>query len=208
MLLTDSEYSYYKGSKCYCSPTAAARMRRSIARKPLSSTHLLGSGNYHYVSLFWLERIEEPFSLLLFDNHEDKSESAFGGGTLSCGSWVKDALKHPFLRDFRWIRTFPESRNAAEVYEGISSPVYLSIDLDVLSREYARTNWDQGTMSLGELSELLLSIPGRIIGADICGAESDSEKMLSPTTPEENRRCIYSIAEILQNKLQDGPTQD
>lgn len=50
-------------------------------------------------------------------------------------------------------------------------PVYLSIDKDVLSEEYARTNWDQGEMEFSVLMEVLQWIKGRnrIIGVDICG---------------------------------------
>ena len=57
-----------------------------------------------------------------------------------------------------------------------SLPLYLSIDKDLLRPEDARTNWDQGTVSLGALLlalKHLLPLPeensSRLIGADICG---------------------------------------
>jgi len=50
-------------------------------------------------------------------------------------------------------------------------PVYISIDLDVLGEEDARTNWDQGSMTLAELSAEIRSVlmARRVVGADICG---------------------------------------
>lgn len=42
------------------------------------------------MSLLFLERINEPFNLVVFDNHTDYQESAFGGLT-SCGGWIGEA---------------------------------------------------------------------------------------------------------------------
>jgi arginase family enzyme len=49
--------------------------------------------------------------------------------------------------------------------------VYITIDKDVLSREDAETNWDQGKMRLGYLLSLLQAIGTnhRIVGADVNG---------------------------------------
>jgi hypothetical protein len=72
----------------------------------------------------------------------------------------------------------------------MSLPLYISVDKDVLSGEYARTNWNQGEMTLDTLEEILkffismqtsmqISMQnsmqkyeksgGGIIGIDICG---------------------------------------
>lgn len=50
-------------------------------------------------------------------------------------------------------------------------PVFLSVDLDVLSEEEVVTNWDQGEMSLQTLLHLLRTVCRRrpVIGMDICG---------------------------------------
>lgn len=55
--------------------------------------------------------------------------------------------------------------------ELLSEPVYISIDKDVLSPEYAVTNWDQGSMSLKELEKLLyiILLHHPVLGMDICG---------------------------------------
>ena len=167
MIAVNSDFSDLDGTCCYCSAESAGRIRTSIAALPLRALHLLGTGDYHYVSLFYLERVSEPFLLLLFDNHPDDQPCAFGGDLLSCGSWVADAVKLPELRTVSHIRNSGDLKSLAE--GGL--PVYLSIDLDVLSEDYVRTNWDQGTMRLDELLALLGRVAScrRIIGADLCG---------------------------------------
>jgi arginase family enzyme len=53
----------------------------------------------------------------------------------------------------------------------MKEPIYISIDKDVLNTAYAETNWDQGTLTLQELQQSLLSIMthNHVIGIDICG---------------------------------------
>ena len=40
--------------------------------------HFLDSGNYHYVSKIWMEKIEEEFELLVLDHHTDMQPPMFG----------------------------------------------------------------------------------------------------------------------------------
>lgn len=56
-------------------------------------------------------------------------------------------------------------------------PIYISLDLDVLVKDYARTNWDQGKMGLDELKCMIheLTKGRKLIGADICGGLSASK---------------------------------
>ena len=65
-------------------------------------------------------------------------------------------------------------RGRARVQTGL--PVYLSVDKDVLSQEYARTNWDQGEMTLPLLKKILADICAKnpVLGADICGGLPDA----------------------------------
>jgi hypothetical protein len=49
------------------------------------------------------------------------------------------------------------------------TPIYLTIDKDVLSSAVARTNWDQGCMSEEEMMETITHFRGRLIGSDITG---------------------------------------
>lgn len=167
--LTDLE-----GTECYCDPHAADRVRRRIAAVAGTSPqawqvpgiHWLDGGDYHYASLFWLERIDRPFTLVLIDNHPDDQRGAFGGDLLSCGGWVAEArVTLPMLKETAWIREAGQEAVLPDL------PVYLSIDKDVLSGDYARTNWDQGAMTLPQLKDAVRAIASRheILGIDVCG---------------------------------------
>ncbi len=49
--------------------------------------------------------------------------------------------------------------------------IYISIDKDALSPAYAATNWDQGSLDVAALKEIIagLATNHKIIGVDICG---------------------------------------
>ncbi|MBR4008183.1 arginase family protein [Fibrobacter sp.] len=49
--------------------------------------------------------------------------------------------------------------------------IYISIDKDALSPTYAATNWDQGSLDVAALKEIIacLATSHKIIGVDICG---------------------------------------
>lgn len=70
-----------------------------------------------------------------------------------------------------------------------TNSIYISIDKDVLARDQAVTAWDQGTMKLNELLELMKAIGSRknIAGIDICG-----EYPISPTNAY-NREARIAI---------------
>lgn len=73
-------------------------------------------------------------------------------------------------------------------------PLYISIDKDALSPADAATNWDQGSMRLDTLCELLQMMRSncRIIGTDICGC-------LRPIPASElNLRADTAIIEALK----------
>ncbi|MBQ9400092.1 MAG: arginase family protein [Bacteroidales bacterium] len=158
------------GTNCYCTPEAEREITSALADYGPEGIHLTDTGDYHYLSLFWMRKIEEDFSLILFDHHSDDQAGAFGNGMLTCGSWVgvaRESLEH--MKADLWIGG-PEEPDYASVLDN-DRPVYLSIDLDVLSRTFAVTDWDQGDMSPGELIHIISRIASRhrIIGIDICG---------------------------------------
>ena len=151
------------GTHCYCDSDAAAELRSVVSGLPLRGVHWIDTGDYHYLTLFWLERIDRPFALLHLDHHPDRQESAFGGDVLSCGGWVADALRELAL--LRHSVTVMSASDEVEI------PVYVSLDKDVMSREYARTDWDQGDMSLQEVMDVISdAVAGHeVLGVDICG---------------------------------------
>lgn len=156
------DFTLVEGTNCYCSPTAAKEVRRRLAALPQGGLFWIDTGDYHYVSLLRMELVREPFALVLLDHHPDDQPGAFGEGMLSCGGWVQTARQSlPLLKK--------DCLNSARIPSGL--PVFLSIDLDWLSREYARTDWDQGSATLPQLLETAERIGAehRILGIDVCG---------------------------------------
>ena len=192
------EFSHLTGCSCYCDEEAAGILRKEMRELPAEGIHFLDSGNYHYMSLFWLEKIDRPFRLVLFDNHTDMQPPAFGG-LLSCGGWAAEALETvPALKKVILVGPDEEafSQTDAKLREkvrflsgeklaGLSKeeitgffffffgdlPLYLSVDKDVLCPEDAVTAWSQGDMKLTELTEYLglLFENQNILGMDVCG---------------------------------------
>ena len=80
------------GVNGYCSDEAGMKIRERIADLPSEAVHVIDGGNYHYMSLFWLEKIKKSFDLIVFDHHTDMQEPALIPA-LSCGSWLLDTLK-------------------------------------------------------------------------------------------------------------------
>ena len=156
------DFTGLEETRCYCSRRSADVIRTALAPFGPGGIHWLDSGDFHYVSLFIQEMIEEPYSLVLFDNHPDDQAGAFGQELLSCGNWVSD------------VRRLPNWRESGE-------KVYISIDKDLLGRDYARTDWDQGDMTLDELFAAIrdISLNHKIIGVDICGEPTISESACS-----------------------------
>lgn len=151
-----------EGTCCYCATDALEAIRAAIAPFSAHGLHWIDSGDYHYLSLLWMEKITVPFGLLLFDNHPDDAPGAFDAGLLSCGNWVAQARRSlPLMKR--------DTRNCLPAPDGL--PVYVSIDLDVLSRDFARTDWSQGDMSLDALLDILRQVAGtrEVLGVDICG---------------------------------------
>ena len=192
-----------EGCNCYCDDMAAEMIREKIVPYEPTGIHFLDSGNYHYMSRFWLEKIQMPFRLLVFDNHTDMQPPAFGG-LLSCGGWIRAALEElPLLKEVILIgpdqeafdQTESELREKvrflsreklAEMDEEVCRtfgdsvpedlPLYISVDKDVLNTKEASTTWSQGDMTLEELMCWLSWFSKRenVIGMDVCG-ESDPD---------------------------------
>lgn len=144
---------------------------------------------------FWTDKLTTPFALLVFDHHPDMQPPLFEH-ILSCGSWVKDVLdtnancKKVIIAGAsdRLLQEVPkeygdrihfysessldqEAGWKAFASEHVNEPVYISIEKDVLDPSSAITNWDQGSLTLSELEQLLAVVfrQERVIGIDICG---------------------------------------
>ncbi len=181
-----------EGTSCYCDPEAEDALRALLSERPVDTVNWIDSGDYHYMSRLTTDRISEPFSLVVFDHHTDMQEPAFGD-ILSCGGWVRSAAdRNRFLQHVLLVGVAPELAAECDSLGGRVSvatrtclpspedlvrmlkghfPVYISIDKDVLHPDFARTDWDQGTMPLPVMESYIEALAGSfpLIGADICG---------------------------------------
>lgn len=194
-----------QGTDCYCDDESVAHIRELLRPFSPQGVHWIDSGNYHYLTLFWAEKVERPFSLVLFDHHPDMQQPRFEG-LLSCGSWLRALLEgQPYLRSACIVGASPQLREHLAGFEQrvtwldeslcdadgnrlakaladyldtcAGEALYLSVDKDVLSPDYARTNWDQGSLTLPVLLRLLALVmsTGQVIGADVCGELTEAQ---------------------------------
>ena len=186
------------GSNCYCYGDAMETLRQKLEEFDADGIHFIDSGNYHYMSRIWLEKLNTPFRLVVFDNHTDMQPPAFGG-LLSCGGWVAASLEElPLLKEVLLVGPDQEAFDQTEpvlrekvrflsreklgemtleekisFFEELTAefPTYLSVDKDVLCPEEASTTWSQGEMTLEELCQFVKILLEKqdILGMDVCG---------------------------------------
>ncbi|MCR4589980.1 MAG: hypothetical protein K5668_04110 [Lachnospiraceae bacterium] len=158
------------GTKLYIDEEGEKEIIKKIKGSD-SRVHLIDIGDYHYVTRLYLYEIKEPFDLLVFDNHDDCKEPEFEG-IRSCGSWIKDAMEDmpETLASVKLIKGDEDIRYLKGEFDR-ERPLYISVDKDVLSEELCPTNWDQGEMTVEELTRHIRSESEgrRILGLDICG---------------------------------------
>lgn len=186
------------GSNCYCDGDAMETLRQKLEEFDADGIHFIDSGNYHYMSRIWLEKLNTPFRLVVFDNHTDMQPPAFGG-LLSCGGWVAASLEElPLLKEVVLVGPDQEAFDQTEpvlrekvrflsreklgemtleekvsFFEELTAelPTYLSVDKDVLCPEEVSTTWSQGEMTLEELCQFVKILLEKqdILGMDVCG---------------------------------------
>ena len=187
-----------KGTRGYCSEEAKAKIIKRIGDYLPAGIHFIDSGNFHYVSEFWIRKINYDFILIVFDHHSDMIKPMFGD-ILSCGSWILNALKNnQYLCD--------NNLGDLKVWKIIDEllkqyPVYFSIDKDVLSEQVVTTDWQQGQMRLIEFKLILADLikRGDVIGIDICGECCNEVAMLSEIKNDDSLNA--QILEFLKCEL-------
>ena len=183
------DFSNIQGTNCYCDECAEEIIRKQISQLSPQGIHFIDSGNYHYMSKFFMEKIHENFNLVVFDHHSDMQKPAFGN-ILSCGSWIMNSLStNTYIQNVILIGVGEEEKkfineeyrekvicidkeNLRDLdYKIKDYPVYISIDKDVLSEDVVNTNWSQGDLNLEELESILhkIILEEEVIGIDICG---------------------------------------
>lgn len=176
------EYRDWRGMEgvtCYCDPESEEKIEAGLPAS-LPPVRWIDSGDYHYLSYLLAAKEKEPFTLVLLDNHPDNQEPAFGG-VLSCGGWVKTLQENcPLMEE---VLTIGPKECPQDIPEGWLSShegkrVYVSLDRDVMDREWARTDWSQGTHSLDDVLSILgrlMEGPVQVVAVDVCGALSEEK---------------------------------
>ncbi len=186
------DFKNLEGTNCYCDPESEAEIRERLRPYRGAPVWWIDTGDYHYLSLFHAESPGHPYNLLVLDHHPDMQGAAFGD-ILSCGGWVRTLLERdPGLRRVILAGVSPGLVGEAEGFGdrvavipergwiapeeilaelGESLPVFVSVDKDVLRRDDAATDWDQGSMTAENLTEILRTLTARreVCGTDICG---------------------------------------
>ena len=192
------------GTNCYLDDDTKVILKERLEDIPYKAMHFLGSGNYHYLSLFFLEKIDRPFSLVMIDHHPDCQMPGFGEIT-SCGGWLLEAIQHiDNLQKVYMIGADEKLYNDLELESELASKivliskqalsmgdgmmrladalalednsVYISFDKDALAEAYAITDWDCGNMSIEDVFEVIKLLDEKdILGVDICGDSREKE---------------------------------
>ena len=197
------DFTALEGCCCYCDAEARKKMEEAFPQ-PLPRLRWLDSGDYHYLSHLLALREQEPFHLVLMDNHPDNQDAAFEG-VLSCGSWVKEMQEqNPQLRDVLTIGP-PGCLNEVPqewLEQRRGERVYVSLDKDIMDKAFARTDWTQGGHSLEdverELGKLMESM--EVVALDICGELAPSKG----ATPEDlriNRETNFELYSYINKHL-------
>jgi len=162
-----------------------------VKKIPENSLVFLGSGDFHHISSLLIRRLREPVSVIHFDSHHDFTLLPL---PLNCGSWVARTASNSFVKKHviigarfsvfsmaSYALKFARQSRIA-LYKGDSSiianlptkKVYITIDKDCLTKDYALTNWNEGSMTLPEMLRLLRIIKdnAEIVGVDITGEYS------------------------------------
>lgn len=167
------------GVDCYCDEDGRKELRQLLAPYPAKALHFIDSGDYHYLTEYWVSKLQEPFSLIVLDHHPDMQQPQWKG-VVSCGGWVTDVLeKNTFVRNIIIVGASDElisqvpahlrkkvmfySQAEIDHHQAwpskagklIHEPVYISIDKDVLRKQDAITDWSNGDMTLRQLQAVL-----------------------------------------------------
>jgi len=186
-----------EGCRLYCTREAERELKEKIAPWGVAGIHFIDSGDFHYITRFMTDFLGEPFALVLIDHHTDMQRPMAEGMT-SCGGWALQVLEdNVYLEQLILIgpgegeieslvlpgksreKLLTVSAEALALGQAQGSfrrmdkkvPVYLSLDKDVLEPGCAKTNWDQGEMTLPALKGLLhfFLTEFQVVGVDLCG---------------------------------------
>ena len=221
------DLSGISGTDCYCDDEAVQAINAEFNKAGCAGAqgiHFIDNGNYHYMSKIWTDMVQETFTLVVFDHHPDMQEPRFGD-ILSCGGWIKKVLdENKFIDNVviigvadHLVDEIPPHDKVTFIRESeianhtfhiphFTSPLslYISIDKDALSTDYAVTNWDQGSLSLEQMKSFIekFARDRKIIGVDICGERAQDFSGDEHHTAQEadalNDRTNRELVEFLE----------
>ena len=184
----------------FCEPVSLQEIRKKLHDNQASPLVLIGNGNYHYITYLLMERIKQPISLILFDHHDDMNDNDLGMMScgswvrhaledlpnlnkviiigVSEANITSERIKnHQTERVLVITEEMLKRLQLRDIIQEIrlfltnETNIYISVDIDVLYRKEAYTNWDQGSMTLVQMLIILEQMAKhfQILGMDICG---------------------------------------
>lgn len=118
------------GVDCYCDEDGRKELHRILAPYPAKALHFIDSGDYHYLTEYWVSKLQEPFSLIVFDHHPDMQQPQWEG-VISCGGWVTDVLeKNPFVRNIIIVGASDELISQVPVHLSEKVTFYSQSEID------------------------------------------------------------------------------
>ncbi|MGN6367454.1 MAG: hypothetical protein ACTHN5_04255 [Phycisphaerae bacterium] len=132
-------------------------INRALEFPELANASIWGCGNF-----------ELGFPSRLFRNRK-----ALASGKLAVHAWAErqsPAVARMFncMTRETWRNRFSQFARTLQ-----SRPIYITLDLDALTRDSAVTNWENGLFSPEEIAWALGELPrGNVAGIDVCGAYS------------------------------------
>lgn len=221
------DISDISGINTICSKETVARITQRFEIISDSTVHFLGNGNFHYLTLPLLKKYTHPFTLIVFDHHNDAGELGFEGFT-SCGSWINEVVRGlPMVQKIVLMGVGEEhgkemidlhkdlieiiSENKLDYLTDLvnnhmipTEDIYISIDRDILSETEVQTNWNQGTVSVEQLKKAiqLVSQKHRVIGADVCGDLDWDYSLLQQMEMKKAKHQAYQVNKELFQLLE------
>lgn len=188
------DLSDLEGINTICTYGTLQQIREKISTHKRSDIYFLGNGNFHYLTFPLTQQYTHPFTLIVFDHHNDAGSFPFAKIT-TCGSWINDAIEqNPVIKEvivigstqqnekelvetnLSKIRFLYEKEMTKERIEELAKTIqtediYLSIDRDILTEKQVQTNWDQGTITVDQLLQAICLVAKnhQVIGSDVCG---------------------------------------
>jgi hypothetical protein len=89
---TKSLLPFQRLARLWCSSSEFKKVSSTMQLPNLSQFALLGSGDYHHLTLALLQQHQKPLTLVLFDNHPDWMRPPH---QYHCGTWIYAAARLP-----------------------------------------------------------------------------------------------------------------